>query len=263
MSTAAPAKEPGPSGQADRNRSLERGMEILRAFRAGTDLLGNGELAERSGLPRATVTRLTQTLVGAGFLERDRCQRAFRLGATVLSLAHALRSTSPVLRIAGPMLQREAEKRQINVGLAVADRDEMLYLESFRYSRKVAWRTVVAGQRIPMELTSLGRAWLATAPDAVREALIQRFIGRRATGGKALERELRASIASVRKLGYCCVSWQPKVVALATPIVVVDHPVHVLNMSVNTDDSQGNVERNLAGALLDLRSRLNSALGML
>ncbi|MBC7728270.1 MAG: helix-turn-helix domain-containing protein, partial [Microbacteriaceae bacterium] len=50
------------------NRSLERGVEILRAFRPGSELLGNGELAERTGLARATVSRLTQTLVGTGFL---------------------------------------------------------------------------------------------------------------------------------------------------------------------------------------------------
>jgi DNA-binding IclR family transcriptional regulator len=31
------------------NRSLERGIEILRAFRPGSTLLGNGELAERTG----------------------------------------------------------------------------------------------------------------------------------------------------------------------------------------------------------------------
>lgn len=46
----------------DRNRSLERGIDILRAFKPGADLLGNGELAERTGLPRATVSRLAQTL---------------------------------------------------------------------------------------------------------------------------------------------------------------------------------------------------------
>ena len=36
--------------QPAQNRSLQRGVEILRAFRPGTDLLGNGELAERTGL---------------------------------------------------------------------------------------------------------------------------------------------------------------------------------------------------------------------
>src|SRR4051794_25447804 len=39
------AQKPGVSPV---NRSLERGIEILRAFRPGSDLLGNGELAERA-----------------------------------------------------------------------------------------------------------------------------------------------------------------------------------------------------------------------
>jgi len=37
-----------------------------------------------------------------------------------------------------------AESRRINVGLAAADRDEMVYLESIRYSRRVAFRNVVS-----------------------------------------------------------------------------------------------------------------------
>ena len=36
-------------GASPANRSLERGVEILRAFRPGSDLLGNGELADRTG----------------------------------------------------------------------------------------------------------------------------------------------------------------------------------------------------------------------
>lgn len=82
------------------NRSLERGLEILRAFRPGTDLLGNGELAERTGLSAATVSRLTQTLVTSGFLEHDQRARAYRLAAPVLSLGHAMRAASPILRAA-------------------------------------------------------------------------------------------------------------------------------------------------------------------
>ncbi len=43
------------------NRSLLRGIEILRAFRPGAGLLGNSELADRTGLSTATVSRLTQS----------------------------------------------------------------------------------------------------------------------------------------------------------------------------------------------------------
>lgn len=258
MNPAAPRRD---APRADRNRSLERGIEVLRAFRPGTDLLGNGELAERTGVSRATVSRLCQTLVDSGFLERDRSARAYRLAAPVLTLAHAMRGGSPVLRAAGPLMRAEAEKRKINVGLAVADRDEMVYLESIRYSRRVSWRNVVAGQRVPIELTSLGRAWLAIAPASQRNALLAQFRRRRgAREWKALQRELEAAIRSTQELGYCWASWQPEVVALAAPIRVGESPVCVLNMSVTGSDPAPAVVERLAGPLLALAQRITDSL---
>src|SRR5689334_24932301 len=105
-SPAAPrAASVGPAkpGLSPANRSLERGIEILRAFRPGSEVLGNGELAERTGLARSTVSRLTQSLVDTGFLQYDPALRAYRLGVPVLSLAHAMRSGSTVLQLAAPM----------------------------------------------------------------------------------------------------------------------------------------------------------------
>ncbi len=82
---AALADKPG---RSPANRSLERGIDILRAFRQGSDLLANSDLAERTGVSRATVSRLTQALVGAGMLQLDTARRAYRLAPAVLSLAH-------------------------------------------------------------------------------------------------------------------------------------------------------------------------------
>lgn len=249
--------------QPAQNRSLERGIEILRAFRPGTDLLGNGELAERTGLSRATVSRLTQTLVGTGLLAHDRAHRAYRLAAPVLSLAHAMRSGSPVLQVAAPMMRSVAEKLKVNVGLAVPDRDEMVYLESVRYNRKASLRHIVAGQRVPIELTSLGRAYLAVAPASQRQALMAQFKARRASGWPALESEIAEAIDNVRRQGYCAASWQPEVVALATPVVMEDHPVYVLNMSVSTQAQPPAVIGELSSQLMDLGLRMREAIGRL
>ena len=252
----------GLTATRDRNRSLERGIEVLRTFRPGTDLLGNVDIAERTGLTRPTGTRQCQTLVDAGFLERDPSARAYRLAAPVLSLAHAMRSGSPLLAVAGPLMQAEAEKRKINIGLAVADGDEMVYLESVRYSRRVQWRNVVAGQRVPMELTSLGRAWLAAATPGQRAALMTRFRDRRGPRGwRQLEREIAQAMADVARQGYCWASWQPEVVALATPLRHgVLQSVCVLNMSVNSSESSAQVVERLSGPLLDLARQLEGLL---
>ncbi len=241
------------------NRSLERGVEILRAFKPGSDLLGNGELADRTGLSRATVSRLTQTLVGLGMLQQEPRRKGYRLAPAVLSLAHAMRSGSTILQVAAPLMRALAESKRINVGLAAPDRDEMVYLESIRYSRRAAFRNVVSGQRVPMELTSLGRAYLATTPPARRKLLFEVFKARRATQWPSLLAEIEQSTRGVREAGFCVASWQPEVIALATPIATTE-TCYSLNVSVSTVESMDAVVAALAAPLLELREAIADAL---
>jgi hypothetical protein len=60
--------------------------------------------------------------------------------------------------------------------------------------------------------------------------------------------------------GYCVASWQPEVVALATPLVVSARPIYVLNVSVRTTASVAATEKQLSGALLSLRDKARLAL---
>lgn len=258
MPAIAKRTSPDKPGISPANRSLERGVEILRAFRPGSDLLGNGELADRTGLSRATVTRLTQTLVGVGMLLQEPLRKGYRLAPAVLSLAHAMRSGSAILQVAAPLMRTLAEAKRINVGLAAPDRDEMVYLESIRYSRRVAFRNVVSGQRVPTELTSLGRAYLATTAPARRKALYDVFRARRGTHWRPLLAEIEKAIRDVNQSGFCAASWQPEVVALATPIATVEG-VYSLNVSVSTVDSMDSVVEALAAPLLDLRRQITEA----
>lgn len=246
-------------GVSPANRSLERGIELLRSFRAGSEWLGNAELADRTGLSRSTVSRLTQTLVGSGLLQVDPRSRAFRLAPAVLSFAHAMRAGSTVLTTAAPLMRQVAEARKINVGLAAPDRDEMVYLESIRYNRRPSLRAVVSGQRVPMELTSLGRAYLASASEARRKALLAHFRETRAGQWRRLGAEIALAIESVAANGYCAASWQAEVAAVATPLVF-QGAHYALNVSVSSSEPFDAVVRELAPALLDLKQRIVSEL---
>jgi DNA-binding IclR family transcriptional regulator len=241
------------------NRSLERGLELLRAYRPGTDLLGNGELAERTGLPRATVSRLSQTLVAAGFLEHDARQQAYRLAAPILSLGLAMRMSSPLLGIAAPLMRAASDVNRCNVGLATADRGEMVYLESVRYARRFSLRNVVAGQRIPIERTSLGRAYLYGLPDDECRHFLAQQRRRSPDHATDWEREIALAFGSIRDIGFCTASWLPQVTALAVPIVVGGCAVHALNMSLTSDTPPARVADMLSGPLLDLADRLRRA----
>ena len=242
------------------NRSLERGVEILRAFRPGSTLLGNGEIAERTGLAPATVSRLTQTLVGSGWLEHVPAARAYRLAAPVLSLAHAMRTGSDLLNLAAPRMRAVAEKLRVNLGLARADRAEMVYLESIRYNRRASLRTVVSGQRVPVELTSLGRAWLAVAPESVRQALFAGFEERRGDWA-VLRGEIDDAMRQVDEHGWCAAAWQPEIVALAMPLRLGDDEAgHVLNLSVSSSRPVVQVAGEFAPTLLALGREIEHAM---
>lgn len=258
MPTSRPARPdvpPAPDA-APGVRSLERGLDVLRAFRPGSTLLGNGEIAERTGLSKSTVSRLTQTLLRTGMLQFDAAERAYRLAPAVLSLAHAMRTGSRLLEVAAPAMRRLAEAERINVGLAAADRDEMVYLESIRYSRRVALRTVVSGQRVPIELTSLGRAYLSTLSDAQRRPLYAAFRRRRGAQWPALQAEIQAALRQLQQEGFCAASWQPEVVALATPLHTAD-VTYVINVSTSSEQDFAAVVAQLRRPLLALKAELS------
>ncbi|MBW0170307.1 MAG: IclR family transcriptional regulator [Hydrogenophaga sp.] len=249
-------------GRSPTNRSLVRGIEILRAFRPGSHWLGNGDLAERTGLSPATVSRLTQTLVLTGLLQHDPRRRAYALAAPVLSIAHAMRTGSTVLATAAPLMRALAESQRINVGLAAPDKDEMVYLESIRYNRRVALRKVLSGQRVPMELTSLGRAYLATITASKRKRLQATFQQRAGPHWRELSVEINTAIQQVQTQGYCAASWQPEVVALATPLVT-DEGTFALNVSVSTDEPLPRTARLLSAPLLKLAGEIQASLARL
>ena len=110
------------------SRSLERGLAIIRAFRLDAYSLTNAEIAAITGLARTTVSRLTRSLVDSGFLEYDIASLRYRLGPPFLSFGKLARRGSVVLRMARPLMREIAEELSINVGLAVADAGEMIYL---------------------------------------------------------------------------------------------------------------------------------------
>lgn len=251
------------AGGANGNRSLERGIEILRAFRPGVDTLGNGEIAERTGLPRSTVSRLTKTLVDFGMLDEVPVERNYRLAASVLSLGHAVSMGSPVFKVLAPLMRAESTRRRLNVGLATADRTMMVYLESIRYNPRPTLRSIVAGQQVPMELTSLGRAYLAGIPDGERDRLIAQFRRRTSAAAKALNADLQKSIRAVRREGYCAVSWQPGVLAVATPIVLDGLPVYALNMSTQDIEPTEALSAKIGDYLMVFAARCKQALAAL
>jgi DNA-binding IclR family transcriptional regulator len=221
------------------SQSLERGLQILRAFRTGTSVLTNAELATRAGLPRPTVSRLTRSLVDAGFLQYDLVSRAYRLTAVFLSLSDAYQYTTPGLDVALTLIRRTAEGEKINVGLAVADQHEMVYLAALRKSQDGISRTrrLVPGSRVPIEATAVGRACLAALPKAGREKLMKQIAQKYGKEWSSIKSEIAQSMDQMARLGYCTAVYLPGLIGIGTALRAPDKTVYGVNISFQFEDA--------------------------
>ena len=244
--------------QASDNRSLTRGLDILRAFKPGLSFLTNSEIAERTGLPRSTVSRLTGTLVRSGFLLHDAKMGGYRLSATVVGMAHVMRSGSFVLNESLPLMQTVGRQMRVNVGLAVADHDDMIYLENLPFGPKATLRKIVVGQRVPMALTALGRAYLSTLQGSALSQTMDKLKERHRRDWDKIYPKLVADMCAAQAQGFCAVAWQPGAVSIAAPMEIANEPVHLVNVSLYTEDSLARVSQVLAPALLRLRDAITT-----
>src|SRR5579863_2019219 len=134
--------------------ALARGLEVLRCFERGDGLLGNQEIASRTGLPRPTVSRLTYTLTRLGYLEHVHRLGKYRLGTAVLSLGYALLNNTDLRQTLSPLMQELAEYADASVALGARDRLHLVYLENCRSSATLTLGLEV-GSRIPIATTAM------------------------------------------------------------------------------------------------------------
>lgn len=199
--------------------TVERGLEVLRAFRSDRAPLTNAELVKRTGLPKATVSRLTSTLIQVGFLRLVPGRREFELSAGALGIGHAYLAGSEMLQAAQPWMQDLADRLDVSVALAVQDGIDMLYV-GYSVSRTVATLRLGVGSVLPMGTTAIGRAYLGGLPAQDCERLIAEHRQRAGEQGLTLERDIRDCLADLEASGTCAVKggFQWGTYAVALPV---------------------------------------------
>ncbi|MCO5105778.1 MAG: helix-turn-helix domain-containing protein [Burkholderiaceae bacterium] len=150
------------------NRSLSRGLRILRAF---NDLPQPTltELAKRVDLTKATCLRFLQTLQDEGYLDCDESLKRYQLRPLVLELGYAALTSMSLPVVAGPEMQALADRTGGAVNLAVLDGHEVVivgrHVAHAEKSRLVTMNLHV-GMRLPAHCTAMGRVLIgATHPD--------------------------------------------------------------------------------------------------
>ncbi len=235
-------------------------MQILSAFDSEHAERGVSEIAEVTGLHKATTHRIIMTLLNGGFLERAPDGERFRLGLRVVELGLGALRRLDVRRVAFPYMQQLVERFEETCDLCIYDRGRVLYLEVVHseHSLTIAARV---GRRLPVHCTASGRVFLAFLPPEVAESVLAAPLTACTEKTVTSPARLREELEATRQRGYGLddEEFEDGIRAVSAPVRDIDGNV-VAALSMPGPSSRLTPERipEIAHALVEAASAISA-----
>ncbi|PCB53311.1 IclR family transcriptional regulator [Pseudomonas aeruginosa] len=206
--------------------ALARGLELLRCFTPRESLLGNQELAKKTGLPKPTVSRLTHTLTRLGYLRHLPHSGKYQLEVGVMSFGYAMLSNLSIRALARPLMEEMAGCAKAAVAMAARDRLSMVYLDVVHGEANLTMRRQV-GSHLSLHRSAIGRACLAAMPEDEREFILGHIRKRHPEDWPEVRKGLERAFRDYADYGFCLSlgEWQRDVNAVG---VALHHESHGL-----------------------------------
>ncbi len=243
--------------------TLARGLDVLRCFTAARPVLGNKDIAQRTGLPKPTVSRLTYTLTSLGYLRHLSHIGKYELGSAVLAIGYPLLANIKVRQLARLEMKALAEHARGWVSLGMRERLNMVYIETAR-SREVLDSKPDIGQTFPIIMSAMGRAYLAGLEAPAREAVLNQIRVKTPELWTRHSGKVQSSLEDFRMRGFCLHhgDFNPHVHTVAVPMRRrADSDVLVFNCAVPVHAlHRGQLESDLGPRLVALVNSAEMAL---
>jgi len=221
--------------------ALARGLSVLRAFKRGDRMLGNQELAERTGLAKSTISRLTYTLSKLGYLEYSSSSGQYSLSASALALGFSALGSLAIRDVARPLMQELADQVGASVALGTPDQRTMIYVEECRGSSPLRLGIEI-GSHIKMATSSMGRAYLAGLDEPMRVRIVDQLCAHEADPD-AIRSGIAIAVAEFAEKGFVrsIGEWKQEVNSVGVPILLHGSRPFALNcggssLSLKTED---------------------------
>ena len=157
--------------EGDIINGLVKGLAVIECFDEEHASLSITDVANRTGLERASARRCLLTLTHLGYATYD--GKFFRLTPRVLNLGHSYLAATPLPRLIQPFLEELSAQINESSSAAVLDNTDILYIARASY-RRVMSINLGAGARLPAYCTSMGRILLAAMPPARARDILDR-----------------------------------------------------------------------------------------
>jgi DNA-binding IclR family transcriptional regulator len=182
--------------------ALAKGLEILSSFSEG-EMLGNQQLVEITGLPKATVSRLTSTLVELGYLRIDQQSRKLMMGNRLLGMGISVQRKLGVQRCARPFMEAMSHEYGLTVSMGARDRLGLVVLEVSRppdHAQLVV--NFDAGTHLPLTKTSIGLACIVGAPVKERTKILEELHERSGSEWSEVRTRIEQAHREYEKFGF-------------------------------------------------------------
>lgn len=210
-----------------------RGLEVLRvANRSG--LATVKLIHQETGLDKATIVRMLETLIHAGYVSADRDGGGYHVTGRVLQLSAGFVLYDRAAEISMPILERLHAIVDWPSDFSIRDDDAMIVARTSRQTGPFNFNRN-AGFRAPILQTSIGRAYLAHCNETEREDILARLaettprLPPRARIDRVLEGVREAGFA-VMDEGYSRREYKGAILAIAVPVQSEMHLHGSLNL---------------------------------
>src|SRR5437868_2059297 len=200
--------DPGFRAQPDQDprdggvQSVDRALQIMEALAEDDEGYRLTDLAIRIGLPPSTAHRLLTTLENRRFVQFDREESKWHIGAQSFVVGSTFTRRRNCAAQALPYLRKLRDQTRETANLAVVD-DESIIVVSRIESREIMRSLTKVGGRVAMIASGLGKAVLATYSNEDVSAIIHHHGMPRLTE-KSIVRpgDLFKELEKVRRQGY-------------------------------------------------------------
>ena len=233
-------------------RSVDRAFAIVRAFGRDSPSLTLSQVAERTGLTRASARRFLLTLQTLGYIGSE--GRQFFLRPRVLDLGFAYLSSVPVFDVVEAHMETMVQQVQESSSASVLDGTDVIYTLRVPTKRIMSVQIEV-GTRLPAYATSMGRVLLAALPPAQLDAYFHQAKMQQLTPLTVTnEKGLRAALDRVRDQGWCLLDQELEVGVRSVAVPLHDSAGRVFAaMNISTNATRVPAERLLGDHLPVLR----------
>lgn len=218
-------------------RSLVRGLDVLKALnRAPGGMACIGDLATACGVHRTTIKRLLETLRHEGFVRHGEREGQYYLTFEVRRLSEGFEDDAWIAQVAAPLMHASVQELMWPCDLGTAEAGFMVVRESTHRWSALSQHRAMIGEKMPILVTALGRAYLSACAEDQREALLallsQRndWIGERARDRQGIAQLLEET--RQRGYSYNDGEWirESHFAAIAVPVRSGSRLVAALNM---------------------------------